>query len=164
MESPAHSAAPTPLQQASVARSLLSPKGGHYIQQLVCEWTEPLNLKLWRHAWELVAARHDSLRAYFAWEQQTEILQKFADAVAVLLEPGNITPADRQAVLADFLRADRRRGFDLSTAPVERTGDDHGMDFSPRPAGRTLTRVNLAGSGPPLPRSVDRETARLSAR
>ena len=120
MESPAHSAAPTPLQQASVARSLLSPKGGHYIQQLVCEWTEPLNLKLWRHAWELVAARHDSLRAYFAWEQQTEILQKFADAVAVLLEPGNITPADRQAVLADFLRADRRRGFDLSTAPLWR--------------------------------------------
>ena len=122
MNSASNSILPTPLQQACLARSLLSPSGGHYLQQLVCDWIEPLNLDAWQKAWNLVSARYDALRMYFGWDQNRDLLVYFAENI---LMPTQIMPvvsneACRNQVLSDFLLADRRRGFDLATAPLWR--------------------------------------------
>jgi len=105
-----------------VARSLLSPAGGHYLQQLVCEWTEPLNSDTWQQAWNRVAARHDALRMFFRWDQAKELSARFADTVSVPVQilPAVSNDAGRDKILSDFLLADRLRGFDLALAPLWR--------------------------------------------
>jgi len=123
MEKPlVDSIAPTPLQQACVARSLLSPAGGHYIQQFICEWTESVKVDAWRRAWDFVAARHDSLRISFRWDHSVQISQRFAATVAASIEVRDqpSREVDRQQVISDFLNADRRRGFDLAAPPLWR--------------------------------------------
>lgn len=113
---------PTPLQQACVARSLLAPSGGHYLQQLVCDWSEPLQTEAWKSAWDFVAGRHEALRASFHWNHTGEMVQQFA---AVVVTPVEIVRADsnttdREQLVADFLRNDRTRGFNLAAAPLWR--------------------------------------------
>lgn len=122
MNSQAKAFTPTPLQQACLARTLLSPAGGHYIQQLVCDWAEPLEIDAWVRAWNFAAARHDALRAFFRWESSGQISEFFAETVSASIEiAGDITEATlRQEVLSDFLNADRRRGFNLAAAPLWR--------------------------------------------
>ena len=123
---------PTPLQQACVARSLLSPTGGHYIQQLVCEWSQALHLDAWRQAWNFVAERQDALRMFFGWEPSKSLSLHFADRVdaPVKVVPATAAYPDREQALSDFLREDRRRGFDLAAAPLWRltvfSWPDHG--------------------------------------
>lgn len=112
----------TPLQQAVVGRSLVEPAGGHYIQQLVCEWSEALSLSAWQQAWESVAARHDVLRASFNWQSTGELAQQFAATVAVALEvkTAEVAQTERAQLISDFLRTDRTKGFDLASAPLWR--------------------------------------------
>ena len=113
---------PTPLQQACVARSLLAPSGGHYLQQLVCEWSEPLQTDAWKRAWDFVTGRHEVLRASFHWNHTGEMVQDFADMVVVPMEivRADSIAANRDQIVADFLRADRTRGFNLAAAPLWR--------------------------------------------
>ena len=110
----------TPLQQACVGRSLLAPTGGHYIQQLVCEWDESLSVAAWKQTWEWVAARHEVLRASFNWQPTGELAQQFAATVTVVLDVKTTAAASsaRPQMLADFLKADRTRGFNLANPPL----------------------------------------------
>ena len=116
------STALTPLQQACIMRSLLSPAGGHYIQQMVCEWAEPLQISAWKQAWDFVAGRHDALRASFRCHLNDGLTQHFADAVTVSLNvmSGPSPEVSRDQIVSDFLTTDRVRGFNLDSAPLWR--------------------------------------------
>jgi amino acid adenylation domain-containing protein len=122
VDSPSNAVAPTPLQQACIMRSLLSPANGHYIQQLVCEWAEPLQINAWKRAWDFVAGRHDALRACFQWHHADGVTQHFADTITAPLEVMRDIPpdADRIQVMSSFLGTDRTCGFNLASAPLWR--------------------------------------------
>jgi len=113
---------PTSLQQAGLTLSLLAPNGGHYIQQLVCDWNESLQIDCWKKAWIFVAERHEVLRASFYWDDTSEITQRFEETITLSFEVRSDASAvlDRGNILSDFLQADRTRGFNLVQAPLWR--------------------------------------------
>ncbi len=113
----------SPMQRATILRTLLSPDGGFYIQQLVCDWTEALSVETWRRAWERMAARHEVLRAGFVSDADGKVTQRFVQGVGVTVsveENVSTTRAEGVARLDEFLAADRRRGFDPAEPPLWR--------------------------------------------
>src|SRR4029453_12423536 len=110
------------MQRSMLFRSLAAPEGGYYIQQWVWHSPGPLRDAALQRAWEMVAARHDALRAFFRWKGKGEPRQFFGGAIPVPVEIRDIEadPTARAAVIDDFLQADRTRGFDLAEPPLWR--------------------------------------------
>lgn len=110
----------TALQRGTLTRSLLSPRGGHYIQQLVCEFGAPADPAAWQAAWQRVAQRHDSLRTRFIWDASGTPVQVFLEQVEPdfeLVQVPEESAPDRARRMEAFLQSDRSRGFDLTAAP-----------------------------------------------
>ncbi|MBW8875033.1 MAG: non-ribosomal peptide synthase/polyketide synthase [Acidobacteria bacterium] len=121
-----------PTQQGLFFHSLRAPDSGVYVEQLNLELTGPLDVALLETAWKAVTSRHPALRTGFVWRNLERPLQVLYREAALPWEHRDWRelPADEQrARLAGYLREDRRRGFDLSRAPLMRLallrlGDD----------------------------------------
>lgn len=113
----------TPLQQGMLFNTLRSPGSGVDIEQLHFEFHEALDVMAFKRAWGIVIARHAVLRTSLRWENPDEPLQVVHSKVDLPWEDHDwrtIAPDQRARQLADFLIADRHRGFDLSYAPLFR--------------------------------------------
>lgn len=113
----------TPMQQNMVLRSLVAPDAGHYIQQLVGHMTGAVDRAAFGRAWELLAARHDILRAYFTTDARGELRQFFAAQITPAVQVRDLTgvaPDQRADLLEEFLDEDRARGVDLDQPPLWR--------------------------------------------
>ena len=115
------------MQWATLARSLVAPEGGNYIQQLVCEWDLSIEPSRWRRAWEIAASRHEMLRASFDWRPDRELGQRFAGLGETLdnlevdvIDATTCPAADREQRVSAYLQTDRRRGFNLHRPPLWR--------------------------------------------
>src|SRR5262249_43580171 len=103
--------------------SLSAPEPGIYIQQMVCGLHEALDVPQFRKAWAEVVAHHPILRSCFRWESLTEPVQavyRLADLPCEQKDWRGVPPAEQEERLAAFLETDRRRGFDLTRAPLMR--------------------------------------------
>ncbi len=97
----------SPLQQGLLFHALAATEHGVYIQQMVCELDEALDVFAFRRAWDAVAARHPILRSALRWEGLAEPLQIVADRVEIPVaeEDWRNVPADEQkARLGRFWR------------------------------------------------------------
>lgn len=97
----------TPTQTSMVLASMRDPQSGVYIVQDVCETAEELDVDLLQRAWRVVAGRHPALR--------TTIETRAGEPVGQRVQPEAEIKwhvEDRQ--LAEFLPADRARGFDFA--------------------------------------------------
>src|SRR6185436_8560982 len=113
----------SPLQHGLLFDSLLRPGAGVYVQQLTCELHGELDSRALYRAWERVVARHAILRTAFSWEGQERPLQIVARSVAVprtACDLRRLAAEAQQIEIAAYLKADRRRGFDLSQPPLLR--------------------------------------------
>jgi len=111
----------TPLQQGMLFHYLLEPHAGVDIQQIVCTLREIVDVQAMRHAWQLVAARHDALRTSLQWEGSQPPTQIVWDGIAIpfLFEDWRTDEPSRQRRrLDEFLRMDRQAGFALDVAPL----------------------------------------------
>jgi len=112
----------TAMQEGMLLHTLLEPGSGIYLMQDRYRIDRALDAPAFVAAWEHVIARHSALRASF-WQNGGETLQiihkQVTGAVAYLDLRG--VPDDVQARQIDALLADeRRRGFDLTQAPLLR--------------------------------------------
>jgi len=94
-----------------------------YFEQF--SWTihSKLNLPAFAQAWQYVVDQHPILRTAFLWEDIDEPLQIVRRHVQPPLEQHDwraLSSDDQEAQLEAFLKADRRRGFDLAEAPLMR--------------------------------------------
>jgi NRPS condensation-like uncharacterized protein len=123
-----------PLQQGMLLDSVASDDPGTYlVQAVVALRREPVAVAALRAALARVVARHAALRAAFRWEDLDapvqDVYRQVAMPVTVVdLRDDAVATATRPA-LETYLAADRRRGLDLSRAPVMRlavvrTADD----------------------------------------
>ncbi len=116
----------SPLQQGMLFHALHSPESGAYVVQTSIRFGGGLGeaeRAALERSWQQVVDRHPILRTAFEWLELDEPLQ-------VVYAPFPLTwehhdwrglPAAEQAErLAEHLRLDRRRGFDLSRAPLLR--------------------------------------------
>ena len=113
----------SPIQQGLLFHSLYAPEAGVYVQQTHWVLRGELNLKAFEQAWQQSVNRHSVLRTSFFWEGFDKPLQVVRQSVKlrIAIEDWSELPAsEQQSRLLDFLEADRRRGFELSRAPLLR--------------------------------------------
>lgn len=103
----------TPVQRGMVFHHLVDPRSGVDIEQLVTH-TGPVDASRLGQAWQALVARHPTLRRHPVPTGSGDYRLALVDAGAAPLETVHGTR------LAEWLAADRARGFDLLQAPPVR--------------------------------------------
>jgi amino acid adenylation domain-containing protein/non-ribosomal peptide synthase protein (TIGR01720 family) len=112
----------SPMQQGLLFHTLYQPGSGVYLEQMSCTLEGDLDLAAFQKAWNKVMERHAILRTSFLWEGLDEPLQIVHKHVTLPLtfeDWTSIPKADRPD-LNRILHADRKRDFDMGTAPLMR--------------------------------------------
>jgi amino acid adenylation domain-containing protein len=113
----------SPMQQGMLFHSLYDSASGVYVNQLSWDFYGKLNIPAFTRAWQQVINRHSVLRTAFVWENLKEPLQIVGQYVKLDWEEQdwqNVPHAQQQERLENFLNTDRKRGFELSKAPLMR--------------------------------------------
>jgi len=113
----------TPIQQGMLFHHLAGGHPGVDLEQIVCDLREDLDAPALLAAWQAVVLRHEALRTAFRWEGLEAPLARVEASVELPWEPldwRSRPAAEREAHFAEWLLADRQRGFDLSRAPLMR--------------------------------------------
>jgi amino acid adenylation domain-containing protein/non-ribosomal peptide synthase protein (TIGR01720 family) len=113
-----------PLQAGMLFHALYDTTDSNpYVAQSVDEYSGSFDVDRYRKAWETVVARHGILRTSFVWEGVPEPLQVVRRRVELpfsALDWRYLEEAEQDTALVGLLAEDRRRGFDLGTAPLLR--------------------------------------------
>ena len=112
----------SPMQQGMLFHSISAPGSGLYFEQVSCR-IGGVDVEAFKQAWQGVVDRHPILRSAFLWEGLAEPLQVVRRQVELSWDERDwidLPEAQQQERLADLLRTDRARGFDLETAPLMR--------------------------------------------
>jgi amino acid adenylation domain-containing protein/non-ribosomal peptide synthase protein (TIGR01720 family) len=113
----------SPVQQGMLFHSLSEPEAGVYVEQLVCTLYGDLDVAAFERAWVAVLARHAVLRTLFVWNRGEKPLQVVRRSVRLPFEQYDwrgLSQAEQERRLDALLEDDRRRGFNLSEAPLMR--------------------------------------------
>ncbi len=113
----------SPMQEGMLFHSQLAPGSGVYVGQFGLVLEGPLDVAALRAAWEDTVARHDALRAGFAWEGLARPVQVVRRAVELPFRVEDwrgVGEGELEARMAGWLEADRASGFDLGRAPLMR--------------------------------------------
>lgn len=113
----------SPMQEGLLASSLRMPHSGLDIGQIVVDFNELVSVSALQHALSEVHARHELLRAVFAWEGLDSPTQRIQPTSEVSLEQYDwreLTDAEQRLQFRELVREDRIRGFDLSRGPLSR--------------------------------------------
>ena len=104
-------------------QTLYAPESGVYTQQSFFPLNSLVDLKLFRVVWEELTEIYSVLRTSFHWENLQQPVQVVHRSAKLSWEEHDLTPCEpdaRRSAIQHYLAADRRRGFDLSQAPLMR--------------------------------------------
>ncbi len=110
-------------QEGMLFHSLLSPESGVYVNQHSCRLDGELNLPALGLAWRRVLAAHEVLRTCFFWEgleHPIQCVQREVEVPLIEVDLSELGPHEQEREIVRFMADDRRRGFDLSVAPLMR--------------------------------------------
>ena len=113
----------SPQQKGMLYASLGEQEGGLFVEQFSCRIVGPLDIKLFREAWEKLIDSHSMLRTAFAWKTQKEPIQAVLKEVAVKLQRHDLrsfSAAEKQLRIEAFLGLDSQQPFNLTEAPLMR--------------------------------------------
>jgi len=113
----------SPMQQGMLFHTLYDPGSGAYVEQRTFLLRGPLDKGAFSRAWQLVVDRHGALRTTFTWEDLEQPLQLVHERATLAVDAQDwrgSSPEEQEARLARYLAEDRRRGFDLESAPLMR--------------------------------------------
>ncbi len=117
----------SPLQQGLFFHSRYASEPEVYFSQTRCTLEGPLDAGALERAWRKVLERHPALRTSFHWKDLDKPLQVVERRVELPFErldwraaPGDGQDPDVQDRFEAFLIEDRRRGFELTKAPLMR--------------------------------------------
>jgi hypothetical protein len=126
----------SPMQQGMLFHSLAAPESGVYVESLSCTVQGKLDISAFKRAWQKVVERHPVWRTSFYWEGLDKPLQVVNRCVSLPWQQHDWrkhSPVDQQEQLEAFIQAERKRGFELSEAPLMRLGliqmDDDVYEF-----------------------------------
>ena len=122
----------SPTQQGMLFHSLYSPTAGEYLLQYAYALGGEVDVPAFERAWRAVVERHPTLRTSFHWEgleNWVQVVRRQVELPIEHLDWRHLESAEQESRLEDYLRADRRRGFELDRAPLlrlmlARTGPD----------------------------------------
>ncbi len=111
----------SPLQQGLLFHAIGRPSEGEYVVQVELRLRGTVDAHAVRSAWQALAARHTALSSSVHWRELDEPVQEVHEGVTVPVEELDWRDRDdAEERLAAHLDADRRRGFDLTRAPLLR--------------------------------------------
>ncbi|MBL8795363.1 MAG: amino acid adenylation domain-containing protein [Planctomycetia bacterium] len=113
----------SPLQQGMLYQAVYGKAPGVYVQQLVGEFHEALDIDALRRAWQRVIERHAILRTVFLADDSGSPVQRVEPQAELPIEQQDwreVPESERAPRLEAFLKADRQRGFDYRQAPAMR--------------------------------------------
>src|SRR4051794_28345228 len=113
----------SPMQQGMLFHALYVAQPGVDVEQMVCVFREPLDIPTFERAWRRVVAEHAVLRTAFRWQGLDEPLQEVHAGVPVTFAQHDLSGIPRETVdarLQQYLREDRRVGFDMNRPPLMR--------------------------------------------
>jgi surfactin family lipopeptide synthetase C len=116
----------SPMQQGMLFHTLEAPGSGVYFEQMSCTLRGALDAPAFERAWQEVVRRHSILRTAISGEALKEPVQVVQRQVALPFSRQDWRQEGEPAQLArleSFLESDRRRGFDLSRAPLIHRAD-----------------------------------------
>ncbi|PCK01701.1 MAG: hypothetical protein COA42_22895, partial [Alteromonadaceae bacterium] len=112
------------LQQGFVYHHLSQPLDDAYRVQMLLDYHQPLDLDTLQQAWGLASLRYPILRTCFDWDKTVlQVVTKAASINAANFsfnDISNLPLAEREAVIAESQREDRKVGFDLAQAGLIR--------------------------------------------
>jgi hypothetical protein len=93
------------------------------IEQVFCGLQEEVDSAALQRAWQRVVERHEALRTSFRWESVAEPEQEVHSGIELAMEEldwRDVPVAEQESRFEEWLAEDRRRGFDLTQAPLMR--------------------------------------------
>ena len=111
------------MQEGMLFHALHDPDSGAYFEQLNCILQGKLDVPALEQAWQKVVERHQVLRTAYIWERRKEPFQVVYRRVKPFwteYDWRGQTAEEQQERQEDFLRADRKKGFELGTPPLMR--------------------------------------------
>ncbi|MET0399627.1 MAG: amino acid adenylation domain-containing protein, partial [Longimicrobiaceae bacterium] len=113
----------SPLQEGMLFHSLYAPGSGVYVGQFGYVLEGPLDADALERAWQGAVARHEALRAGFAWDglpRPVQVIRREAALPFFREDWRGLDDAGQQERLEAYMAADRAAGFDLERAPLMR--------------------------------------------
>jgi amino acid adenylation domain-containing protein len=113
----------TPVQEGILFHTLAEPEAGHYVEQFVCHLRGALNVGALEKAWHRLIARHQALRASIHWSDCDQSFQLIHGTVGDPIDYRDwrgLSRSEHDERITDYLKSDRRRGFELSRPPLSR--------------------------------------------
>jgi len=110
-------------QQDIIFDSLYNPGTGVWVRQLSCDLLGALDLQAFQRAWQQLVERHAILRSSFQWkniEAPAQVVQPYVELSVAVHDWRDIPVEEREEKFEKFLWNDRRRGVELSNAPLMR--------------------------------------------
>ncbi|HEY2740230.1 MAG TPA: condensation domain-containing protein, partial [Thermoanaerobaculia bacterium] len=107
----------SPAQEGILFHALNEPESGLYVRHLVTELSGTLEVDRLREAWGSLVERHAVLRTSFHWQEVAHPVQVVARRVVLPWEEKDwrhLAEEERQRSMAELLRDDLQRGFDLA--------------------------------------------------
>jgi amino acid adenylation domain-containing protein/thioester reductase-like protein len=113
----------SPMQEGLLFHTIEAPASGAYFEQLVLSLHGSFDIPAFKQAWQQLIAHHTILRTLFMWKRRDKPLQVVRQQVALPWTQHDwrdIPAGEQRQQLENLLLADRRRGFDLTQAPLLR--------------------------------------------
>jgi aryl carrier-like protein len=113
----------TPVQDGMLFHTLADPDAGHYAEQFVCRLQGDLDRARLEDSWHRVIARHPALRSSIHWtdfEERYQVVHRETNCLLEYHDWRSLSQSEQNQQLVDYLGADRRRGFELTRAPLSR--------------------------------------------
>ncbi|HEY3570928.1 MAG TPA: amino acid adenylation domain-containing protein [Thermoanaerobaculia bacterium] len=113
----------SPVQQGMLFHTLYAPGEGVYFEQFNHQFDRLFDPAVFQGVWRDLVAANAILRTAFLWEgleEPVQVVQKKVELPFDEQDWRGLPEAERQEKLEELLAADRRRGFDLTRAPLVR--------------------------------------------
>jgi amino acid adenylation domain-containing protein/thioester reductase-like protein/non-ribosomal peptide synthase protein (TIGR01720 family) len=115
----------SPVQHGMLFHTLYAPETGVYFEQFCPAYGRGFDPAAFVRAWQQALDRHPVLRTAFLWEDLEEPVQVVHRRVELPVDRQDwrgLRAAEQRRRLAEYMAADRRRGFELSRPPLLRLG------------------------------------------
>ncbi|MCI0552666.1 MAG: amino acid adenylation domain-containing protein [Anaerolineae bacterium] len=113
----------SPMQEGMLFHSLQSREAGFYIEQIVIELMEEIDVSAFTQSWQEITSYHPVLRTGFEWAGNNQPLQLVYEPMELFLgqhDLRGLSTQEQEVRLQNYLEQDRKQGFEMDEPPLMR--------------------------------------------
>ncbi|HSG38504.1 MAG TPA: amino acid adenylation domain-containing protein, partial [Thermoanaerobaculia bacterium] len=113
----------SPIQHGMLFHSLYAPESGVYFEQFVFGMGADFDPAVFEKTWQTLVDHHPILRTCFVWadlKDPVQVVHRKAKLPFDRQDWRNLPAGEQEQRLQEYMAEDRRRGFDLTAAPLMR--------------------------------------------